>query len=457
VLLAADTAAVEAPLAAGALAPRRLTQWWPDAPDIVFRVVVKPLCDRLRSLFFGNFHQDWSEFVLTDLGIFKYEHVPRDATTRAFQTRAHIDTFHELFECRQRFEEGGDLAAVVEALPAPIAGNEWLEGRRRKLQFQVAQSYEQQKDLARALAIYRDCQYAGARLRSVRLLERLGDIDSALQLAFAVRQQPADEVEAQQIGRMWPRLQRKAGFKTTRARRPQPWPTFHLVLPVDERPGHLEGATGEALSTPEAPVYYVENGLLNSLFGLLCWQAIFAPVPGAFFHEFQAAPADLLTPDFQRRREARFAQCFAQLDSDLYRDTICRNFQQKQGIQSPFVFWGVVSEALLELALSCLPPQHLRACFARILTDIRANRCGLPDLVQFWPSERRYRLIEVKGPGDRLQDNQVRWLSFCVSQGIPVSVCHVSWPSAASSPEASSDAAPALASVNAPALSGVRI
>src|SRR2546430_1838314 len=49
---------------------------------------------------------------------------------------------------------------------------------------------------------------------------------------------------------------------------------------------------------------------------------------------------------------------------------------------------------------------HLEACFMRILSDIRANRCGLPDLVQFWPGERRYRLIEVKGPGDRLQDNQ---------------------------------------------------
>ncbi len=91
------------------------------------------------------------------------------------------------------------------------------------------------------------------------------------------------------------------------------------------------------------------------------------------------------------------------------------------------MFWGVVTEALLDVALNCLPPEHLKACFTRILSDIRANRCGVPDLVQFWPAERRYRLIEVKGPGDRLQDNQVRWLTFSLTQGIPVSVCHVSW------------------------------
>jgi len=418
--------------------PRRLTEWWPDAPDVIFRVVIKPLCDHLRYLFFGNFNQDWSEFVLTDLGIFKYEQVPRDVATRAFQTRQHIDTFYALADCRRLLEESDDLAVVLGALPPPIAGNEWLEGRRRKLQFQIAQCCEQQKDLARALAIYRDCQYASARLRSVRLLERLGQIDSALELAFLVREQPADEIEVQQIGRMWPRLQRKAGLKTSRSRRAPGWPLFQLVLPVSERPVHLEGATGDALSTPEAPVHYVENGLLNSLFGLLCWQAIFAPVAGAFFHEFQAAPADLLAPDFRARRESQFAQCFEQLDSNAYRDTICHNFQQKQGIQSPFVFWGVMSEALLGMALDCLPPRHLKACFGRILSDIRANRCGLPDLVQFWPQERRYQLIEVKGPGDRLQDNQIRWLSFCVTQGIPVSVCHVSWLSTAAPAEAAS-------------------
>src|SRR4029077_1936945 len=99
----------------------------------------------------------------------------------------------------------------------------------------------------------------------------------------------------------------------------------------------------------------------------------------------------------------------------------------KQGIQSPFVFWDVVSEQLLREALSCLPREHLKVCFARLLGDSPAHRSGLPDLVQFWPGERRYRLIEVKGPGDRLQDNQLRWLSFCVAKALPVAVCHVTW------------------------------
>jgi sulfur relay (sulfurtransferase) complex TusBCD TusD component (DsrE family) len=36
-------------------------------------------------------------------------------------------------------------------------------------------------------------------------------------------------------------------------------------------------------------------------------------------------------------------------------------------------------------------------------------------------------MIEVKGPGDRLQDNQKRWLEFCARHDMPVSVCYVAW------------------------------
>jgi hypothetical protein len=407
--------------------PQALADWWPDAPDVVYRLVVKPLCERLRWLFFGNFDQDWSQFVLADLGIFKYEKVPCDTATRAFHTRAHIDTLNALFLCRQQLEESDDIDGLPGMLPPPVADNEWLEDRRRKLQFRIAQRCERQGDFVRALHIYRECGYAGARLRVVRLLERLERIPDALQLAAGIREQPADEAEAQQVGRMWPRLQRKAGLIPQRSRAPRGWPTFNLVLPLAARPACLEHATGQVLSQPEAPVHFVENGLINSLFGLLCWEAIFAPIAGAFFHEFQAAPADLHADAFHRRRAAQFAECLQQLDSGAYRHTICRNFEQKAGIQSPFVFWGVMSQVLLSRALDCLPREHLKACFGRILANIRANACGLPDLVQFWPAERRYRLIEVKGPGDRLQDNQIRWLTFCVAHGIPVSVCQVSW------------------------------
>ncbi|MGV5595958.1 VRR-NUC domain-containing protein, partial [Burkholderia pseudomallei] len=192
-------------------------------------------------------------------------------------------------------------------------------------------------------------------------------------------------------------------------------------------PYPVEYVARDHLSRADAPVFYVENALVNSLFGLLCWEPVFAAVPGAFFHPFQRGPADLHAPDFRARRAAQFDACLAQLDGAQYRDTIRRHYAQKRGVQSPFVFWAALDETLLEHALACLPAEHLRLWFERLLDDVRGNRSGLPDLVRFWPAERRYELIEVKGPGDRLQDNQIRWLDYCVRHRMPVRVLDVRW------------------------------
>ena len=39
----------------------------------------------------------------------------------------------------------------------------------------------------------------------------------------------------------------------------------------------------------------------------------------------------------------------------------------------------------------------------------------------------QYCLIEVKSPGDTLQDNQKRWLRYFADQGIPARVARVDW------------------------------
>jgi hypothetical protein len=269
----------------------------------------------------------------------------------------------------------------------------------------------------------------------VRVLERLGRVDDALALALAASAAPHHESEAQQIDRMLPRLRRAAGLPkpaTPRAAQPR---TIMLSLRQPAPPLSVEDAVRLHLAAqdPDAQVFYVENTLINSLFGLLCWDVVFAPVPGAFFHPFHVGPADLLSADFLQRRASLFASRMAELENGAYRHTILRRYREKAGLQSPFVFWGALDESLLTMALDCIAPTHLAALFRRIPQNIAANRAGLPDLIQFWPRARRYRMIEVKGPGDRLQDNQIRWLDYCAAHGIPVEVCYVTWRDAAES------------------------
>ncbi|AMO95253.1 VRR-NUC domain protein [Collimonas fungivorans] len=403
---------------------RTLGGWRID--DQLLRLRIAPLCDRLRLMFFGNLHQDWSEFVLSELGIFRYEQVDL-SLAQGFSSRQDIDDYLHLHACRERFRDGAAPQAVLGDLPGAPYPNDWLEQRRSKLLFQIAQHYERSAELAAALRIYADCAWPGARLRAIRVLERCGQPDAAFGLAQQAELQPESEAEKQQLLRVMPRLRRQLG----RGKMPQaaaaPIIRHDLALQRAEPGVSVETVLASHLSRAGAPAVYVENTLINSLFGLLFWDAVFAPLPGAFFHPFQSGPADLHSADFRLRRASRFDAGFAEIDSGGYRQTIWRNFRAKAGIQSPFVFWEAIDEQLLVMALDCLPPLHLRKCFERILQDIKTNRSGLPDLIQFWPAEKRYQMIEVKGPGDRLQDNQVRWLHYFAEHGMPVAVCYVQW------------------------------
>jgi tetratricopeptide (TPR) repeat protein len=409
--------------------------WHPRASVPVWRVMVTELCERLRLMFFGNLYQDWSEFVLADLGIFRYEAVSLDAASRAFQRREDVDFYLALSAMRQALDDGGQAAALLQSLIALDSDNPWLQQRRAKLLLRIGQASEQAQDWSLAAQAYIASGYAGARHRHIRVLERMQCFDKALALAEQAQAAPESEEERQRIARMLPRLRRAAGLPVG-ARQAALAPDvaalrMDVALAVPAQPMSVEYALREHWHDAQTPVFYVENALINSLFGLLCWPAIFALLPGAFFHPFQSGPADLGAPDFVQRRQSLFDACLAQLHDGSYRHTIRQRFVDKAGIQSPYVFWGTLTEELLELALDCIPAAHLQKMFKRLLLDVKGNRTGFPDLVRFWPlrseEDGRYELVEVKAPGDKLQDNQIRWLAFCVQQGIAVRVCHVQW------------------------------
>jgi len=406
---------------------RSLCDWAPTLGDCLLSLTIMDLCDRLRLMFFGNLYQDWSEFVLADLGIFTYEKVEFCADSRGLRSREDVDACLFLHQCQLRFEAGEPLEPIVEQVSALQFDNPWLQRRRGKVLFQIGQYCERVAEFALALSIYRDCTYPGARQRMIRVLERCGEYALALELASLAEQAPESAAEQQSLQRMLPRLRRKLGGPPLKRATPRPVERLDLQLPRTDPGMSVEFYVQAHLHEDSGPVHYVENSLINSLFGLLCWPAIFAPLPGAFFHPFQRGPVDLLNEDFQQRRAELFQACLDQLDDGRYTETIRERFTAKWGVQSPFVFWGALNEQLLEQALACLPAEHLKHWFNRLLLDIKANRAGMPDLIQFWPQHKTYRMIEVKGPGDRLQDNQLRWLEFCHQHQMPVAVCYVQW------------------------------
>ncbi|GHC15978.1 VRR-NUC domain-containing protein [Aidingimonas halophila] len=423
----ASKKAMSETLLASDLEARCWSAWWPQAPDGLVKLEHEAWFERLRLMFFGNFRQDWSEFVLAELGIQRFESVPLSRESRAFAYREEVERYCQLQHLRERLDAGEAPERLHESLPAEPYANTWLDSRRERVAFRLAREAERQGDTGTAMAIYPDCRHPEARVRQLRVMERQGNYELAYQLASDALVSPRNEAEVQHLERLMPRLCRRLGRPLParmNAGRSDAVDRLALTLPVTPS---VEWGVATALHHDEAPVYYVENTLFGALFGLLCWDAIFAPLPGAFFHPFHTGPSDLYRGDFVARRESLFAECLGTLDVGTYRQRILDTYQAKKGIASPFVHWDAIDETLLEHALHCMPADHLRRCFERMLVDLKANRAGFPDLIQFWPCQQRYRLIEVKGPGDRLQDNQRRWLAFFQQHDMPAVVCHVTW------------------------------
>jgi len=112
------------------------------------------------------------------------------------------------------------------------------------------------------------------------------------------------------------------------------------------------------------------------------------------------------------------------VESNDLKALIKQNAEEKWGIACRFVYWPSLSTEHLDLLLQRMPAEHLRKIVRHILDDRKENRAGMPDLIQF-PSSGGYELVEVKGPGDRLQSNQKAWMQFYHEHDIPHRVIRV--------------------------------
>jgi len=394
-----------------------------------------------RLCFFGNLYQDLSEFVLSDLGTVRYESYAMPAGERAFGNRSQIDAHLRYFECEWLFETGNtrdekSLQSLVAQLPVPGPGDVSLRRRTDRLCNRIARQFERLDLHDEALTLYAASRRPPARERRVRLLLAAERTSEALTLCEAMRCEPRADSELQFVERVYRRLQRehrRAGTSVRAPVRVEPRvyrpPTTRLVLrrnPAWRRNVRVERVARRYFQR-HGECHYVENRLVCGMLGLLAWDIIFMPVPGAFFHPFQNGPADFREAGFRAAREDAFAARLAELEQpDGLSARVMSTWQSRYGIANPLVQWSALNEVLIERALSIIPARHWQSMFTRVLADTRENTSGLPDLTLFRP-DGSYEFIEIKGPGDALQSNQRRWLEYFSRHGIPARVVNIVW------------------------------
>ncbi|XP_068847264.1 fanconi-associated nuclease 1 [Capricornis sumatraensis] len=173
-----------------------------------------------------------------------------------------------------------------------------------------------------------------------------------------------------------------------------------------------------------------EGSTFSTLFGLLLWDIIFMDgVPDAFRNAYQAAPLDLCTDSFFESRapamEARLQQIHSAPEESL-RAWVAAAWQAQEGRVSSLVSWDRFSSLQQAQDLvSCLGGSILSGVCRRLAVDFRHCRGGLPDLVVWSSQSHHVKLVEVKGPHDRLSQKQMIWLDELRQLGADVEVCHV--------------------------------
>ncbi len=400
--------------------------------------VVRPLhlehIATFRLLFFGNLYQDWTEFVLRDLGVVRFENYELRRELRRFPTREALDDSLMLYHLRSAFRLLLAADREPEALQTAelvLDRAEQYESSTHRLRDQIlneaGRHLERLGELDKALRFYRGAERPPSRERRVRVLARLGKLEKALALCHRIAEGHRDETEARFAPRFAHQLRRKMGEKIPPRRRRQ---RSTADLAVERREGEaIETLALEALEAEGRRGFFSENWLWQSLFGLAFWDIVFAPVAGAFQHPFQYGPLDLHSPDFRAARAAAIEERLEELRSEPEPGPrLLEIHDDKFGVGNRLVTWHDSLRPLLELALSRLHGRQLAIICDRLSRDVRRYRRGFPDL--FLLDEDHgdgFRLYEVKGPGDQLRPEQKTWLDYFADQGIRASVLRVRW------------------------------
>lgn len=202
-----------------------------------------------------------------------------------------------------------------------------------------------------------------------------------------------------------------------------------------------------------------ENSIPLTFFGLLLWDALFAPVPGQLCSAVQDAPVDLWDARrFYERRRLQIDETLGRVRAGQAVQLLHAAHAAHWGAPVVGVTWGRFSLGLLCDVANGLGGAAVAGICAALANDYTCWSHGFPDLLLLEPgrptaqlcpchggdavpssggfssgcgaaagkpSEARVKLVEVKGPGDRLSDAQVAWIGLLLKHGVQVEVCRV--------------------------------
>ncbi len=389
-----------------------------DADNFVALADAKPF-EFLLYLYFGKTEDDLKNFALRDLGILRTNKTAASLNARFTDGDEARACFHysRLLDRLDGTPGVSYSQAVVDILGGPQAGGEYAADLRGHAACKVGQYYEKHGDSALAHQLYRAGRSPDCHERLVRSLYASGDKAEAEHLLRRMIDDPASDGELDFASDFHARKfgGRRVGVCTELLRAGR-----GLVVAETYR-GNPEAGAAAVLRRDGCQVFYAENTLWRSLFGLLFWDELFES--GQLHSTFDWVPHCL--------KDRSFAPLFAEpIDTKLAAvragralPLLLRGVSARWGKPNGIFAWDHVEVEALTALLNGADANGIAAILSAMCKDYQAMRDGFPDLMI--ARDGVVSFIEVKAEGDVIRRNQLTRLRQLIEAGIPAEIGRV--------------------------------
>ncbi|GJU94765.1 fanconi-associated nuclease 1 homolog isoform X1 [Tanacetum coccineum] len=448
-------------------------------------LVADSLIWRVERLFFCNGEQDLSAFLLVDLGIVKYPTYNCVVTDQIFSSRNDLLTYEEALEVAQIMDESleeNDSSMVLRCIA--ISDSRICSSAAKTVQVSTSKQSSAPFPCFSASRIYSKVALLGVSfLESERRYNEAIDLLKRLLLNFTCDRRRGYwtlrlSIDLEHMGRVNESLSVaetglddpwvRAGSRISLQRRvlrlgkpPRRWkvPSFSESVKrkipevnVQGRPlncktgakSRFYGEDGEQCGVEELALQYYageegggwqgvhsESGIWLTVFGLLMWDVIFADVPNVFLTRFQTSPLDLDTDYFYEARKELIEPLLSKIQEGMAEEILITSYESHLETSCRGVNWNRHTLTELRAVVTCIGGRCLALICRHLAQDYRSWSSGMPDLL-LWRFHSDYsgeaKLVEVKGPRDRLSEQQRAWLLFFMDSGFNAEVCKVNPP-----------------------------
>ncbi|CAI9738260.1 fanconi-associated nuclease 1-like [Octopus vulgaris] len=174
---------------------------------------------------------------------------------------------------------------------------------------------------------------------------------------------------------------------------------------------------------------HAEGSIMHFLFALFFFDILYMDLPDVFISPFQACPLDMASPDFYLNRKEAIDERLKFISTASLQELneqIAKVWEDNYGCLFAGGKWEMFNSlSELQGLVSCMEGKILAGIFGRYAKNPRHTRSGFPDLTLWNVNTKKFKISEVKGPGDRLSTKQMLWLDYLIKLGVDAEVSHI--------------------------------